>query len=89
MSKKLFYSITLVVVTFTLSSCVKAVADAIEESVDAIECANRLTTINNDENSTCDEIRADIDAILSSCREFLSQEEIDDLNFARENCSDN
>lgn len=71
-----------------LANC--GVKDAIDDSIDAIECADLLSRINeNQGNVPCSELRADINNILNTCEEFLSQENIDDLNFARDNCQDN
>lgn len=90
MFKSRFLSVVLVLFSISLMGCIKDVKDAIDDSVDAIECANLLSQINNDEgNKPCSELVADINNILNTCDEFLSQEEKDDLNFAKENCQDN
>ncbi|MGB3149260.1 MAG: hypothetical protein WBB27_01250 [Maribacter sp.] len=73
--------------TIILNGC--AVKEAIDDSVDAIECANLLERIDNEEgNRPCSEQIADIEQILRTCDEFLSQDQKDDLNFAVNNCTD-
>jgi hypothetical protein len=74
--------------TIIFNGC--AVKEAIDESFDAIDCANLLQRINEEEgNRVCSEQIADIEKILRTCDEFLSQDQKDDLNFAKNNCVDN
>jgi hypothetical protein len=71
-----------------LANC--GVKDAIDDSIDAVECANLIERIEEDgDNRDCAEQIADINKILNTCDEFLSQEQKDAFNFIKENCQDN
>ncbi len=90
MLKSKSFSVVLIFSLISISGCVKNVKDALDDSIDAIECANLLQKINEDEgNKQCSELIADINSILNTCDEFLTQEQKDDLNFTKENCTDN
>ncbi len=88
MRKNTFLCCAIILNTVIFNGC--AVKEAIDESFDAIECANLLQKISEEEgNRSCSEQIADIEKILRKCDEFLSQEQKDDLNFAKNNCTDN
>ena len=73
-----------------LSSCVKAAKDLVEDIDQRTKCVELLgdfTTSGGDK--TCAQQTTDIDNILRDCGEFLTQEQKDELNTAKENCSDN
>lgn len=75
---------------FIVTNCVKAAKDLVDDIEDRTRCIELLadfTTDNSDK--TCAQIENEVDAILRDCGEFLSQEEKDDLNFAKDNCTDN
>ncbi|TMM55953.1 hypothetical protein FEE95_15015 [Maribacter algarum] len=75
---------------FLLSSCVKAAKDLVDDIELRTQCVERLAEYTTESgDKTCSQIRSEIDAILRDCGEFLSQEEKDDLNFAKDNCTDN
>lgn len=66
------------------SSCIKDVKD----TLDSIECASLIAKIDQEDNDSCADAIADIDKILRECGDFFTQEQKDELNFAKENCSD-
>ncbi len=87
MRKNIIIVSSILITTTILNGC--AVKEAFDDSFDGIECANLLQRIDEEEgNRPCSEQIADIDRILRTCDEFLSQEQKDDLNFARNNCTD-
>lgn len=84
----------LIIITFTsvllLTSCVKAAKDIVDDIESRTACIERLSDYTTDSSDkTCSQLTTEIDGILRDCGEFLSQEEKDDLNFAKDNCTDN
>lgn len=73
----------------TLIGC--SVADDVKDTLDAAECAALIERLDNDvdNDESCAEIRADVNRILTgSCRDFLTEEQRTQLEFIRDNCSD-
>lgn len=88
--KQLFLPFLLVVSLLLYTSCVKDVKDALEDLDERTRCAELLSEFTtNGGNQTCAQQIADINKILNDCNEFLTQEQKDELNFAKDNCSDN
>jgi len=75
---------------FFLSSCVKAAKDLVEDIDQRTRCVELLSDFTSSGgDKTCAQQITDIDNILRDCGEFLTQEQKDELNTAKENCSDN
>lgn len=88
MKKTILFS--LLTISFSiLIGC--SVVDDIQDSLDAVECANLFAELNDDidNDESCSSIMADIDRILSSCNEFITSEQREVLEFVRTNCQDN
>ena len=65
--------------------------ETIKETFDALDCANLIAEIDEDydrEDKDCSEISSDIDKILKRCSEFIDEEDRAQLEFYRDNCSD-
>ncbi len=68
----------------------KAAKDLVDDIELRTQCIERLSDYTtNSGDKTCSQITTEINNILKDCGEFLSQEEKDDLNFAKDNCTDN
>lgn len=90
MKKNLLQSIAIFLCLWALTGCAKAakdLVDDIEERTRCVELLSDFTTSNDDK--TCSQISSEVDAILRDCGEFLTQEQKDELNFAKDNCTDN
>lgn len=87
MRKNHFFAVVLAISFLTLNNC--GVKDVIDETIDAASCATLMTKISNDDDyDSCSELVSDIDKILSTCKDFITEEQIDDLNFLKDNCTD-
>lgn len=86
--KKRILSIVVICSLFFLSSCIKK---AIENTVDSVECAAKLTTLNltESEDRTCAQIIADIEEVERDCAEFIDDDLRESFATARENCANN
>jgi len=72
------------------TSCLKDAKDTLEDIEQRTRCVELLGEFTtNGGNKTCAQQATDIDKILRDCGEFLTQEQKDELNTAKENCSDN
>ncbi|QCW99287.1 hypothetical protein FGM00_03855 [Aggregatimonas sangjinii] len=88
MKKSLQLTITTILFS-TFIGC--SVAEDVKDTLDAAECATLIERLDNDvdNNESCSEIRADVNSILSgSCRDFITEEQRTQLEFIRDNCSD-
>ncbi|MFC4094636.1 hypothetical protein [Euzebyella saccharophila] len=88
MRKPLRY-LTILASVLLFSACDQA--EDIKESFDTLECANLLIRIDEEwdkDDPDCSDIKSDIDKILKSCSEFLSEEDKAQLKFYQDNCSD-
>jgi len=85
--KKRVLSLTLVLSIFFLSSCVKK---ALEKTFDSVECAQSYADLAQAQaGENCPGQIEDIDAILSNCSAFLTQEQKDDLLAVKAECEGN
>ncbi|AYN67099.1 hypothetical protein D1013_06815 [Euzebyella marina] len=78
-----------IIYTFFNYSCEQA--KDLKDSFDAIDCAELLIELDEEYDrgdKSCEETKKDIDQLLKKCREFLTEENIADLEFIRANCSD-
>jgi len=76
--------------SFLLLSCVKKAKDLIDDINQQAQCAELLSEFTTEGgNQSCSQQIEDIDEILRDCGEFLTQDQKDELNLAKENCSDN
>jgi len=88
--KKLFLLPFVAILFLTLINC--SVIDDAQDTLDSLQCIQLVEELDTDvdNNRPCSEIQSDINDILSgSCRQFLDSEQIMQLEFARDNCSDN
>ncbi|PKA99454.1 hypothetical protein B0O79_3165 [Flavobacteriaceae bacterium MAR_2009_75] len=84
---KLFLLFT--TVNLIISSC--DIVDDAKDTLDALDCAELLIKIDEEydrEDKDCSEISSDIDKILKRCSEFIDAEDRAQLEFYRDNCSD-
>jgi len=87
--KKLLGFFICSVVIILLNSCLKDAKDALEDIEQRTRCAELLADFTtNGGDQTCEGQIADIDIILRDCDQFLTQDQKDELNLAKENCSD-
>lgn len=85
MKKPLLFS--LITLAFSLLiGC--SVADDIKDTFDAVECANLIAKISDNDNTNCADIIADIKKIEKSCGEFLTEESKEQIAFIKANCTD-
>lgn len=66
-------------------------AKDLKDSIDAIECAELLIDLDEEydhEDKSCEDIKKDVDKLLSRCREWLTEENIEQLEFYKANCSE-
>lgn len=66
-------------------------AESIKETFSALDCANLIVKIDEEydrEDKDCSEISDDIDDILKTCREFLDEDDVAQLEFYKANCSE-
>ncbi len=73
-----------------LTNCVKGAKDLIEDIDQRTRCVELLSEFTTEGgDKSCAQQTADIDKILRDCGPFLTQDQKDELNFAKENCEDN
>ncbi|RRQ47609.1 hypothetical protein DZC72_16630 [Maribacter algicola] len=76
-----------------LSSCVKQVKDAFDETTEALTCANRVQEFEdtNEANPdrSCTAIIADLDDLERTCRDYLSESTRQSFADLRTACSSN
>lgn len=84
--KNLVLLCLITIVFSTLLGC--SVADDIKDTFDAVECANLIAKISDDDNMTCADTIADIKKIEKSCGEFLTEESKEQIAFIKANCTD-
>ena len=66
-----------------------SLADDVKDTFDAVECANLMNRISENDSDKCSQTIADIDQLLNgSCSEFITTEQREDLIFIKENCTD-
>lgn len=66
-----------------------SLADDVKDTFDAVECANLMNRISENDSDNCSQTIADIDQLLNgSCSEFITTEQREDLIFIKENCTD-
>jgi len=85
--KKATALITLVIVSIVISNC--SVAEDIKETADALECANLIRKIDekyDKEDRDCSDIKSDANKILSTCKDQLTTEQKEQLEFYSANC---
>lgn len=90
MLKKLLVC-TLVASSIFFAEC--GVKDAIDDSFDALECANLVLEFeernDNNPDRSCEDIVADINQIERTCSEYLSDSNIEQFNQLRAACEAN
>lgn len=89
MNKNKLFIIMAFISLLMLTSCVKAAKDIVDDIEARTACIERLSEYTtNGGDKSCSQLTSEIDGILRDCGEFLSQEEKDDLNLAKDNCTD-
>lgn len=88
--KTRLFKFAFIAVVFFFASCVKATKDLVEDIDQRTRCVDLLSDFTTSgEDKTCAQQITDIDNILRDCGEFMTQDQKDELNTAKENCSDN
>lgn len=89
MNKKLSI-VTVFTSLLLLTSCVKAAKDLVEDIDQRTKCVEELAEYTTEgSDKTCSQLTAEIDKILKDCGEFLTQDQKDELNLAKDNCTEN
>ncbi len=86
--KKTFTTIALVALSISLSNC-SEVKDTIDESRDALECANKLENLEDDDSETCEDTIRILNEIEQSCGEFLNESSRESIAQLRAACASN
>ncbi|WP_298487209.1 hypothetical protein [uncultured Maribacter sp.] len=87
--KKPFTIIAFIAVSFIFINCSKSDPLGILDSLDAIECANKLSKIIDDDSDDCTELLKLINELENSCGSFLSEENKKSIAELRESCEAN
>ncbi|WP_298480972.1 hypothetical protein [uncultured Maribacter sp.] len=85
--KKPFTIIAFIAVSFIFINCSKSDPLGILDSLDAIECANKLAKIQDDDSDDCEEVEKVIKEIEKSCGNFLTEENKADIATLRDACN--
>ncbi len=87
--RKLYKTTVLLFAILLLGGC--SAAEDIKDTFDALDCANLIDKLNddNDSDKPCSEIISDINKIENTCNEFLDAETKELLAAIKANCTDN
>lgn len=76
-----------VAISFIFSNCSKNDPLGVLDSLDAIECANKLVKIQDDDSDDCVEVEKLLKEIEKSCGDFLTEENKNDIAALRSACN--